>query len=107
MPPTQGPLCTTYTKAELDALTGIGTGDQYYGMDLSADGRKMLLGAPFGKVYVLEPASDLSITQSGTNVILSWPAYYTGAVIESSSTLEPGSFADLIPQPARWQPAIG
>ena len=45
----------------------------------------MLLGAPFGNVYELEPAFRLSISQSGTNVILSWPAYYTGAVVESSA----------------------
>jgi hypothetical protein len=97
----KGPLYATYTKAELDALTGIRDEDQYYGLDLSADAGKALLGAPFGKVYVLERKFDLSITKSGANVILSWPAYYAGAFVESSSTLEPGSFADLSPQPAK------
>ncbi len=97
----KGPLYATYTKAELDALTGIRDEDQYYGVDLNSDAGKMLLGAPFGKVFVLERAFDMSITQSGNNVILSWPSYYAGAVVESSSTLQPWSFADLIPQPAK------
>ena len=48
-----GPLYATYTKAELDACTGVNDEDQYYGMDVSADGRTMLLGAPFGNVYVV------------------------------------------------------
>ncbi len=95
-----GPLCMTYTKAQLDALTGIATSGQYYGMDLSADGRNMVLGAAFGNAYVLEPACRLSVTKSGSNVILSWPEYYTSAVIESSATLDPGTFAELYPQPA-------
>jgi hypothetical protein len=95
-----GPLYTTYTKAELDAVTSLVSTNQYYGLDVSADGKKMLLGAPFGNVYELEPALRLGISQSGANVILSWPAYYTGAVVQSSATLEPGSFADVSPPPA-------
>ncbi len=95
----KGPLFATYTKAELDAATGLRTVDQYYGLDLSADGRKIVLGAPLGSVYVLEPACRLSVTKSGSNVILSWPEYYASAVIESSATLDPGSFAELVPQP--------
>jgi hypothetical protein len=96
----KGPLYATYTKAELDTLTGIRDEDQYYGLDLTSDAGKMVLGAPFGNVYVLERKLELSITKSGANVILSWPSYYTGAVVQSSATLEPGSFTDLYPPPA-------
>ena len=95
----KGPLCMTYTKAELDALTGVAPDDQYYGMDLSADGRNMVLGAALGNAYVLEPACSLSITQLGTNVVLSWPAYYTNAVVEFTSSFDT-AFADLTPAPA-------
>ena len=95
-----GSLYTTYAKAELDASTGIKTADQYYGIDMSADAKKMVLGAPFANVFELEPAFRLSISQSGTNVSLSWPTYYTTAVIETSATLEPINFSDLSPQPA-------
>ena len=93
-----GSLHTTYTKAELDAATGYTA--QYYGLDVSADGKQILLGASLGNVYELEPALRLSITQSGRSVILSWPASHTGVVVESSATLEPSGFADLSPQPA-------
>jgi hypothetical protein len=95
---TLGPLYTTYTKAELDAATGIAPTDQYYGMDLSPDGTKMLLGAPFGSVYELAPAFRLGLSRSGTDVILSWPAAYTGVVVQSSSDLSLG-VTDMSPQP--------
>ena len=98
---TLGSLVTTYTKAELDAATGINPGNQYYGLDVSADNATMLLGAPLGSVYELAPACHLSVFKSGANVVLTWPSYYAGAVVESSSSLAPGSFADLSPQPAK------
>jgi hypothetical protein len=97
----KGPLFVTYTKAELHALTGVLSDAQYYGMDLSPDAGKMVLGAAFGSVYVLERKFEVSITKSGSNVILSWPSYYAGAVVESSSTLQPGSFFEVGPQPAK------
>jgi len=96
----KGPLYATYTKTEVDAITGIKTAEQYYGLDVSVDGKKLLLGAAFGNVFVLEPALHLSVSRSGTNIILSWPAYHTGVVVESSTTLESSGFADLSPQPA-------
>ena len=95
----KGPLYATYAKTELDALTSVKTIDQYYGMDLSADAGKMLLGAAFGNVYVLEPAFKLGIAMSGANVILSWPSYHTSAVIESSADLSLG-FTEMSPQPS-------
>jgi hypothetical protein len=97
---TLGSLYTTYTKAELDAATGIATTDQYYGLDVSLDGKKLLLGAPFGNVYELEPAFRLSISRSGTSVILSWPANHTTGVFVQSSADLSISPADLDPQPA-------
>ena len=97
---TLGSLVTTYTKAELDAATGVGPNDQYYGLDVSADGKKLLLGAPFGNVYELEPAFRLSISRSGTDVILSWPANHTTGVFVQSSADLSISPADLDPQPA-------
>lgn len=45
---TLGWLYTTYTKAKLDALTGGWT--QYYGLDVTPDGAKLLLGGLYGKV---------------------------------------------------------
>jgi hypothetical protein len=97
----KGPLFATYTKAELDTLTGRVDNDQYYGMDLSSDAGKMLLGGPLGSVYVLEREFEVNISKSGSNVILSWPSYYAGAVVESSPTSQPGSFTDHNPQPAK------
>ena len=97
---TLGSLYTTYTKAELDAATGIATTDQYYGLDVSADGKKLLLGAAAGNVYELEPAFRLSISRSGTSVILSWPANHTTGVFVQSSADLSISPADLDPQPA-------
>jgi hypothetical protein len=93
-------LYTTYTKAELDAATSSISTNQYYGLDVSSDGKKILLGAPFGNVFELEPTLRLSISLSGTSVILSWPVFHTGVLVESSATLQPWSFADLYPQPA-------
>ncbi|MBI3851360.1 MAG: hypothetical protein HY298_13950 [Verrucomicrobia bacterium] len=78
---TLGPLYATYTKAELDAVTGY-TGLQYFGLDVTSQGRKLLLGDLQGKVYELggpglpylaeelqlrvmvQPSADLSIGAS-------------------------------------------
>jgi hypothetical protein len=48
---TLGPLYTTYAKAKLDILTGGST--QYYGLDVTPDGAKLLLGGLEGKVSEL------------------------------------------------------
>jgi hypothetical protein len=48
---TLGSLFTTYTKAQLDALTGGST--QYFGLDVTADGKNLLLGGLDGKVHQL------------------------------------------------------
>ena len=93
---TLGSLRTTYSKAELDAATGYTA--QYYGLDVSPDLKNIMLGAALGSVYELEPAMSLNISRSGTNVVLSWPASYTGVYVESSPNLST-SFADASPQP--------
>ena len=95
---TLGSLVTTYTKAELDAATGINPGNQYYGLDVSADNATMLLGAPLGSVYELAPACHLSVFKSGANVVLTWPSYYSGAVVQSTADLSQ-AFTDITPQP--------
>src|SRR6185295_11942037 len=74
---TLGPLYTTYTKAELDAITGGSA--QYFGLDLTSAGKKLLLGGLGGRVFELggagvpyladelqlrvrvQPSADLSI----------------------------------------------
>ena len=48
---TLGSLYTTYAKDKLDALTGIST--QHYGLDVTPDGAKLLLGGLYGKVSEL------------------------------------------------------
>jgi hypothetical protein len=55
-----GPLLMTYTKERLDELTGY-TG-QYYGLDVSADGSKLLLGGAQGAVYELAPIPRVRLT---------------------------------------------
>ncbi len=96
---TLGALYATYTKAQLDALTGGST--QYFGLDVTTDGRKMLLGGLDGKVYELEERALItaSISRSGSNVLLSWPVSFTNMMVQSSSNLSTG-FVDLDPQPA-------
>jgi hypothetical protein len=93
-----GSLYTTYTKAELDACTGRLTADQYYGFDVSPDLKTILLGAALGNVFELAPALRLDLSRSGTDVTLSWPAYYGTEVVQSSSDLSAG-FTDMSPQP--------
>ncbi len=95
---TMSSLYTAHSKAELDAVT-TGT-PAYYGFDVGPSGASLLLGGYTGAVYELESGLRLSISRSGTDIILSWPAYHTGVVVESSTTLDPGSFADLPTQPA-------
>jgi hypothetical protein len=95
---TLGPLYTTYTKAQLDWATGY-TNTQYFGLDVSVDGKILLLGALEGKVFELQGRPPLGIAQSGNAVVLSWPAAISGQVIQSSASLSPGGFSDVNPQP--------
>jgi hypothetical protein len=94
---TLGSLNTTYTKEQLDALTGGSA--QYYGFDVTADGRRLLLGGQGGHVFELGERPSLSIARSGTAIVISWPASVSAQVIQSSASLTQGSFSDLSPQP--------
>ncbi len=101
-PTTLGSLHSTFTKEDLDTATGY-TG-QYWGFDVSTDRKTLLLAGNQSLVYELAVPGEepllLGITRSGTDVVLSWPAAITGAVIQASSSLSPPNFADLNPQPA-------
>lgn len=93
-----GSLYATYTKAELDAVTGQPAVNQYYGLDVSPDGSKMLLGGAIGRVWEFgQPI--LTVTQSGTDIVLSWPSSIDAIVIQSTGDLSQG-FLDLEPQPS-------
>ena len=50
-PTTIGPLHTTYTKSQLDAVTGGAA--QYFGLDLTSGGSNLLLGGLAGQVFQL------------------------------------------------------
>ena len=96
-----GSLITTYSKAELDEATGYA--GQYWGFDVSADGKTFILGGAAGRAWELTLVPDESfqvgITRLGTNVVLSWPLTITDAVVESAASLSPGQFTPLNPQP--------
>jgi hypothetical protein len=96
---TLGSLYTTYTKAQLDAIAGY-TGAQYFGLDVSADGRKLLLSGLEGKVFALGTRPALTISKSGAALVLSWPGSGVAAqALQSSISLEAGGFSDLAPEP--------
>ena len=96
---TLGPLVTTYDPATLKAVTGWS--GQFWGFDLSPDGRRMVLSGGEGFVFELgQPI--LAIVKSGTGAVLSWPnsvfppnvqPIVTNA-LQSSLSLTPSSFAD-------------
>jgi hypothetical protein len=48
---------------------------------------------------VLPSGPALSITRSGANVILSWPAPSTGFVLQKTPTLSPPAWADVSQMP--------
>ncbi len=94
---TLGPLYATYTKAQLDTLTAGSA--QYYGLDVSTDGRTLLLGGLEGKVFEFNGRPILTAAPSGTNLVLSWPAWAGAPAIEVSTNLSQG-FRELAPRPA-------
>ncbi|HNQ88738.1 MAG TPA: hypothetical protein PKM73_09005 [Verrucomicrobiota bacterium] len=93
---TLGAWVATYTKYDLDALTGY-TG-QYYGFDVNADATRLLLGCGQGKVFELGPPF-LGIAKSEAGLVLTWPESVTSVVIQSAPQLPTADFADLDPQP--------
>ncbi len=92
---TLGSLHATYTKQQLDALTGGST--QYFGLDVTPNGGKLLLGGLEGKVYELEGRPTLTIARSGADVVLAWPASGNAMVLQSSTAIST-SFVDMDPQ---------
>lgn len=92
-----GSLYTTYSKADLDAVTGGSA--QYFGLDVTPDGSKLLLSGLGGLIFELGPPL-LTISKTDTDVILSWPASVNAVVLQHSLTLSPPTFADIDPQPA-------
>jgi hypothetical protein len=52
---TIGPIYTTHTKSQLDAVTAGGSA-QYFGLDLTSGGKKLLLGGLAGQVFELGAA---------------------------------------------------
>jgi len=94
---TLGSLYATYTKGQLDWITGGSA--QYFGLDVTPDGRKLLLGGLGGKVFELEERPSLTISKSGANLVISWPASVSARVVQSSPSLST-DLVDLDPQPA-------
>ena len=96
-----GSLYATYAKTDLDDATGY-TG-QYWGFDVMPDGQTFVVAGTSGMVYQLAVRAtkpiQLNIARAGSDVVLSWDAAITGAVVQSSATLSPPAFKDLDPQP--------
>jgi hypothetical protein len=95
---TLGALVTTYDAAALKAVTGWG--GQFWGSDLTSDGRRMVLSGGEGFVFELgQPI--LSIGKSEADAVLSWPtSVFPPNVqptvlnsLQSSPSLTPPSFA--------------
>ncbi|MGN6384969.1 MAG: hypothetical protein ACTHMT_01895, partial [Verrucomicrobiota bacterium] len=84
-----------------DEATGY-TG-QYWGFDVTSDGKTFVLGGAPGTAWELtvtaqEPLS-VSISRSGNDVVLAWPAAIDGATVEAADALAPGGFSEMNPQP--------
>jgi hypothetical protein len=96
---TLGPLHTVYPKELLEDVTSY-TG-QFWGFDVAPNGTLLLSGNSLVfevQVRQMEP-SLLTITSSGTHVILSWSDSSGDAVIQATPDLAGSAFADLDPQP--------
>lgn len=96
-----GALERQYTKQQIDEATGY-TG-HYWGFDVTPDGKTFVLGGAPGTAWELavtaeEPLS-LSISRSGADVVLAWPAAINGAIVEAADALAPGGFSEMNPQP--------
>jgi hypothetical protein len=94
-----GALVATYTKAEIDAVTGQGF--QYWGFDVVPDGSRFIISS-VAKVYEIG-APQLKISVDPSYASLYWPASVTAVAVQSASTLAPGAFADMDPQPFYYQ----
>ena len=91
-----GSLQTAYSKATIDRVTG--SSGQYFGLDVTPDGSKMLLSGLFGLIFEFGQP-ELSVSQAGSDLILSWPASVNSVTLQHSPSLSPANFTDLDPQP--------
>lgn len=93
-PTSIGPIYTTYQEWDLDLITGYTA--QYYGLDVSPDGRRLVLGASGGKVYELGPPT-IGMVWLGNSALVTWPSSVTSVILQSSGGLS--GFVDMDPQP--------
>ncbi len=93
-PTTLGSLYTTYDRATLDTITSYY--GQCWGLDVTRDGKQLVLSATGGVLYELG-SPILSIARSGTDAVLSWPASVVNVVVQSATSLSPSGFSDVYP----------
>ncbi len=96
-----GSLLLTYDKASIDAITGQVSTGQYWGFDVAKDGSKFIVGglgicAEFG-------APNLKLALDSTYATLAWPSNVTAVAVQSATTMAPGGFTDVDPQPTVMQ----
>jgi hypothetical protein len=95
-----GQLLTVYPKELLEELTGYA--GQFWGFDVAPDGTLLLSGGG-GLAYELEVQSleplRLTVSSSSDEIVLSWSAAVTDAVIQAATDLQGTGFSDLDPQP--------
>lgn len=91
-----GALHGTYEKATLDMLAGYA--GQYYGLDVSPDGRRLVLGAAGGRIYEFGSVSIFPKV-TGSDLTISWPTLPMVYTLQVSSSSAPDSFTDIVPQP--------
>lgn len=96
-----GSLYATYAKAELDAVTGYT--DQYFGLDVMPDGKRLTIGtSALGGVVFEIGQPQLTVSLSAGEALLSWPSSVNAVAIQAAPSLSPGAFSDIDPQPNIW-----
>jgi photosystem II stability/assembly factor-like uncharacterized protein len=75
--------------------------DQFRSICCSADGTRMAGVMPFaydiGGIYTLQAGPGLNIALSGTNILVSWPSYATGYVLQENPDLTTMNWTDISP----------
>ncbi|HWX18790.1 MAG TPA: immunoglobulin domain-containing protein [Candidatus Binatia bacterium] len=61
----------------------------------SADGSRLLLSPGFGNVFTLQQGPTLHISPTGTNLLLSWPDYAAGFVLQQSPAAHGADWLDV------------
>ncbi|HPY32112.1 MAG TPA: hypothetical protein PLT00_06630 [Verrucomicrobiota bacterium] len=93
---TLGSLFATYSHDLLKTITGY-TREQFWGLDVTPDGRRLLL-AGTGTAYEFGPP-NIFISLSGSDLELSWYKFVTGGIVQASDSIIAPDFKDLDPQP--------